>query len=62
MQKAMKPQSSSSYGEALWDTTFNRALNKVLGKDLGKKPATARVVGAGNGARWDYYYNESKDV
>jgi hypothetical protein len=37
-------------------------LNKVLGKDLGKKPATARVVGAGNGARWDYYYNESKDV
>jgi hypothetical protein len=37
-------------------------LNKVLGKDLGKTPANSRVVGTGNGAIWDYYYNESKDV
>jgi hypothetical protein len=37
-------------------------LNKVLGKDFGKKPAIGRVVGAGYGDRWDYYYNERKDV
>ncbi|KAM0920198.1 hypothetical protein ACQ4PT_007655 [Festuca glaucescens] len=53
--KAMKPQSSTSQGSAPWDTPFNRALNKVLGKDVSKKPATGRVVGAGKGARWHYY-------
>jgi hypothetical protein len=62
VQKAMKTQSSSSQSSATWDTPFNRVLNKVLGNDFGKKPETGRVVGAGNGDRWDYYYNESKGV
>ena len=58
----MKPQSSSSQGSApVWDTPFNRALNEVMGKKPGKKPATGRVVGGGNGASWDYYYHESKE-
>ena len=58
----MKPQSSSSQGSApVWDTPFNRALNEVMGKKPGKKPATGRVVDGGNGASWDYYYHESKE-
>ena len=58
----MKPQSSSSQGSApVWDTPFNRALNEVMGKKPGTKPATGRVVGGGNGASWDYYYHESKE-
>jgi hypothetical protein len=37
-------------------------LNKVLGKDVGKKPSTGHVVGDGNGVIWEYYYHESKDL
>jgi hypothetical protein len=58
----MKSQNSSSQGLAPWDTPYNRALNKVLGNDVGKKPATGHVVGDENSVRWDYYYHESKDL
>ncbi|KAM0923513.1 hypothetical protein ACQ4PT_005494 [Festuca glaucescens] len=59
--KTVKSQSSSSQGSAPWDTPFNRALNKVLGKPLDKRPKHGRVIAAGNGARWDHYYQEGKD-
>jgi hypothetical protein len=62
VQKAMKSQNSSSQGLAPWDTPYNRALNKVLGNDVGKKPAIGHVVGDENSVRWDYYYHESKDL
>ena len=58
----MNTESSSSQGSRpVWDTRFNRALNVVMGKKPGTKPATGRVVGGGNGATWDYYYHESTE-
>ena len=46
----------------MWDTPFNRALNKVKGKPLHDPPEYGRVAGAGVGASWNYYYKEDKET
>jgi hypothetical protein len=33
-------------------------LNKVMEKPVSQKPEHGRVVGAGGGCKWDYYYHE----
>lgn len=45
-----------------WDTTFNRALNIKKGKPANEPPEYGRVVGAGDGATWTYYYHEDKET
>jgi len=42
-----------------WDTPLNRAINKILRKELHTEPATGCVVGAGNGAKWKVHYPDT---
>ena len=46
----------------MWDTPFNRALNKVKVKPLHDAPEYGRVADAGVGASWNYYYKEDKET
>ena len=46
----------------MWDTPFNRALNKVKGKPLHDPPEYGRVVNTGVRASWNYYYKEDKET
>ena len=54
----MKKESSSSEAHTPWDTPLNRALNVILNKPVDRAPAHGRVIGAGDGQRWDHYYDD----
>src|SRR5664279_2192650 len=55
----MESESSSSRtSRTPWDTPLNRALNMLLEKPLDHPSAHGRIIGGGDGCRWDYYYLE----
>ena len=64
-QKRLQSESDSSSQSSTkypWDTPFNRALNILKGKLANEPPEYGRVVGAGDGAMWKYYYHEDTEV
>ena len=57
--KIASSQGSSVKPAGPWDTTFNRALNKVKKVDVKAKPSSAgRVVGFGADLNWSSYYGK----
>ena len=56
-------KSSSSQGSApvaKWDTTFNRALNRVKNVDRQAKPSSAGRVPGFGAVTWYEYYGSSR--
>ena len=47
-----------SKNHGCYNTPLNRALNVILNKSVDRVPAHGRIIGSGDGCRWDHYYDD----